>query len=149
MKKLFRIATGLLLLAGVLCTLSSCKKDSFSSKDLIGKWQIVRDIERYYVNGKLEDEGISDCDEPWMGLEFRSGGTGVVWNKNYVTKEIQITWTMNKSTLSMVFDGGEEESVEITSLTSDRMVFMVFDEGTTEDGEHWREEEIYEFQKVK
>lgn len=99
----FRVLAGLLLGVLSFISLSSCTKDDFSDENIIGKWQSTSITYQEYESGKLIRDESSKCVDVYLGLYFKSDGTGQ-WIRygDGKSNTAQITWVImdDKLTLS-------------------------------------------------
>lgn len=111
----FRGLTGLLLGVMSFMFVSSCTKDDFSDKNIIGKWQSTSITFQSYESGKLTAEETEKCIDSYIGFYFKTDGSGqfILYDAGE-SNTVQITWVImgdklmisspDTSTVSLTFN---------------------------------------------
>ena len=151
MERTFKILMG--LIAGVLMIFatSSCSKDEMNEKNIEGKWQSTNENYKRYEAGKLEYEDSRTCIEWYIGLNFKSDGTGqLIRYSERESETIQITWVIKGEKLMLTqYKEGEPNTVtfDIIQIKSSSMTLSMIVE-YTDDGVQYKEIITYNFKKI-
>jgi hypothetical protein len=115
-----------MLVFSMLMTFTACKKeqDAFDYLQLIGKWEMVSENCREYIEGELLFDETNLYDAGQTFLEFKSDGTGATYEKDSLV--VSFTWTRNGATINIETDNiGLFERFTIQSVDPDMLAFRV------------------------
>ena len=151
MKRLFKIFMG--LIAGVLLSFatSSCSKDEMNQKNIEGKWQSTSLIFKEYEAGKLVNEETETCIDSYIGLNFKSDGTGqIIRYEEGESDTTQMTWIiMGEKLMITEYDVEPEElTFDIVKIKSNSLVLSLTEEYTSS-GVQCKDISICNFKKIK
>lgn len=152
MKRFFKIFMG--LIAGVLLSFatSSCSKDEMNKNSIEGKWQSTSAIFKEYEAGKLVNEETEKCIDWYIGLNFKSDGTGqVIRYDGGESDTYHMTWMkMGKRLMIVEYygDGPEESTFDIVEIKRNSLVLSLTEEYTSS-GVQCKDISICNFKKIK
>lgn len=152
MERTIKILMG--LVAGVLMIFatSSCSKDEMNEKNIEGKWQSTNANHKEYEAGKLVYEESETCIEWYIGLNFKSDGTGQAIEYEGGESDItQITWVImgEKLMITLLYEEGESHTTtfDIIQIESSSMTLSRTEE-YTDDGVQYKYIVTYNFKKI-
>jgi hypothetical protein len=107
----------IVLLLSVLMAISACKKveDPFDYVQLIGKWEMVSENCKEYMEGELLLDETRMYVAGQTFFEFRSDGTGATFDQDRIV--VEFGWTRNGNLINIdTEDTGLFESFTIQAL---------------------------------
>jgi hypothetical protein len=122
-----KLITGIcVLLLSVLMTFSTCKKvqDPFDYLQLIGKWEMVSENCKEFIDGELIFDETHLYDAGQTFLELRSDGTGSTLEKDSLI--ITFQWSRSGNTINIDTDNlGMYSSFSIQALDQNMLGYRV------------------------
>lgn len=112
----------LMLITGCILAFTGCKKDDDDEKvgSLIGRWDLISENYKYYVNGKVEDE---ESDTYTVGEKYlvltATEYSGTVGNGTYVLSGNTLTITDNEHTTSATITWKNKNEFVLTDRDDD------------------------------
>lgn len=130
MKSTFKFLIGLITLVLFSFATSSCTKagDNVDSKAIVGKWNLVNQVHKIYLNGEITYEQDEAPDRWGRTYEFKADGTGEKTSFNSQDNEVYpITkWkiTGSKIKITVVEEYATvEENFDIDELNDNTLIF--------------------------
>ena len=130
MKSTFKFLIGLITLVLFSFASSSCTKagDNVDSKAIVGKWNLVNQVHKIYLNGEITYEQDEAPDRWGRTYEFKADGTGEKTSFNSQDNEVYpITkWkiTGSKIKITVVEEYATvEENFDIDELNDNTLIF--------------------------